>query len=103
MSDITIKPGVSIKGLEVQAAIAFLVACSIYRKYGYTCRLTSGTEGKHSPGSLHYVGLAIDLGILTIPKQMTETIYREITNSLGAEYDVVLESDHIHIEYQPKS
>lgn len=65
-------------------------------------RLTSGTEGKHSPGSLHYVGLAIDIGLLNIPQNTRIIIRDSARDALGLEYDVVLESDHLHIEYQPK-
>jgi hypothetical protein len=50
-------------------------------------------------GSLHYRGFAVDL---RLPTDNKEEIRAELAASLGAEYDVILEIDHIHIEYDPK-
>jgi hypothetical protein len=54
--------GARISGLRPEIAIAFTIACSVYAdlKAG-PCVITSGAEGRHSTGSLHYAGLAIDL------------------------------------------
>lgn len=60
--------------------------------------VTSTYEGTHSAGSLHYADLAIDI---RRDKSMTYG-HKEIKRFLGRKYDVVLEGDHIHIEYDPK-
>ena len=60
--------------------------------------ITSTYEGAHSDGSLHYANLAIDIR----RKKGQEYSYNEIKIALGDDYDVVLEADHIHIEYDPK-
>ena len=60
--------------------------------------ITSTYEGSHSEGSLHYANLAVD-----IRKNKAKVLsYKEIKQALGKDYDVILEGDHIHIEYDPK-
>jgi len=60
--------------------------------------ITSTYEGTHSEGSLHYANLAID-----IRKNLAKILsHVEIKEWLGKDYDVILEADHIHIEYDPK-
>ena len=60
--------------------------------------ITSTYEGTHSEASLHYANLAVDI------RRGKERMfaYNKIKRWLGIDYDVVLESDHIHIEYDPK-
>ena len=108
-----IKEGVSIRGLQPQAFHAWYVAGEVYAElYNADCYLTGGVDGKHGHGSLHYVGLAIDLRIrnLVTPDAITDmtidkavVIQAELKTRLGVEYDVVLESNHFHIEFQPKN
>ena len=59
--------------------------------------VTSTYEGTHSPGSLHYADWAVD--IRSINKR--SAVWGEIKRYLGDDYDVCLESKHIHIEYDP--
>ncbi|MCS3827449.1 hypothetical protein GGP85_002919 [Salinibacter ruber] len=62
--------------------------------------ITSAADGKHSTGSLHYSGEALDLRIwnLPTPAQVAERLQQE----LGPDYDVVHhEGSHIHVEYDP--
>lgn len=65
--------------------------------------ITAGLDGKHMPGSLHYVGLAFDLRTNGLTPSDCEAVRVEIKSALGDDYDVVLEGDHIHLEFQPKS
>lgn len=60
--------------------------------------ITSTYEGTHSEGSLHYANLAIDIR----QKPKSEAAFQELKRYLGQEYDLVLHTDHIHIEYDPK-
>ena len=60
--------------------------------------ITSTYEGNHSEGSLHYANLAIDIRSCNKAMEMRD----ELRDKLGMDYDVVLEFDHIHIEYDPK-
>ena len=60
--------------------------------------VTSTYEGTHSPRSLHYANLAIDL---RNPDKI-QSILSDLKSRLGKDFDVVGEHDHIHIEYDPK-
>ena len=61
-------------------------------------RITSTYEGNHSEGSLHYADLAVDIG----RDKKGQEVRAELRDKLGMDYDIVLESDHIHVEYDPK-
>lgn len=66
----------------------------------YSMTITSACDGKHMENSKHYSGNAIDIRTF----DMNFAIYNKhlIQNILGNDYDVVLEDNHIHIEYDPK-
>ncbi len=97
---LTIKTGVVIKSLCAEIVRALPVLEIVFANRGVECVITSGGEGKHMTGSLHPKGRAIDLRSreLKAPAATVKAIKRE----LGKDYDVILESDHIHLEYDPK-
>jgi hypothetical protein len=65
--------------------------------------VTSVNDGSHSYSSLHYSGCAADLRIRNLPEHtMPEDVANEIKERLGKDFDVIVEKDHIHMEYQPK-
>ncbi len=97
-----IKPGVRVFGIRPEMILVLMIADKIYDEYGFDLRWTGSMEGKHSRGSLHYIGAAIDLGIIDIQKAVLDDIFNDLNISLGDDYDVVLEKDHIHVEFQPK-
>ena len=66
----------------------------------YIPTITSGNDGKHKANSLHYKNLAID--IRTKDMRFKEGNTLRIRKSLVNKYDVILEKDHIHIEYDPR-
>lgn len=68
---------------------------------GYTMTITSGRDGVHSKNSKHYTGDAID--IRTRDMSDVKKVYAMLKENVDDKlFDVVLESDHIHIEYDPK-
>lgn len=106
---------VDLNGLRPEMFHAWQVANVIFYEHGVKeCVLTSGVDGKHGNGSLHFVGLAID--IRSKPLRPSEhfkgTDYRDavltdICKALGHQYDAILEHrdgkyEHFHIEFQPK-
>ena len=98
-----IKTGVDLRGLSPQMAVAYTIACFIYyRQIHEWATITSASDGKHSPNSLHYCGQALDLRIRMLTGGQMETIRKQLTIALGEQYDVVLEKDHFHIEFDPK-
>lgn len=99
---IEIKEEVKVNGLRTEILLAIVLADRVYSNYGISCVLTEVTGGKHGRASLHYVGLAVDLRTRDMSSGMAEEIVQELKKALGFQYDVVLEKDHIHIEFQPK-
>lgn len=97
-----LKHSVKVRGMSVEILLAFVIANSVYGKHGVECVETSGDDSVHSNTSLHYAGNAIDLRTRDLPPHSKQTVRDEIKDRLTVDYDVVLESDHIHIEYQPR-
>jgi len=98
----TFKKGVVVKGVKPETVRAMLTAEVIYASYGYSLVVTSCLEGKHKEGSLHYSGYAVDLRTMSIPPDKLKEMKGALMIALGVEYDVVLEKDHFHIEYDPR-
>ena len=63
--------------------------------------VTCTTDGRHGPGSYHPFGRALDFR-LPVAHELCGTIIIQLRSALGRDYDVVLENDHIHVEYDPK-
>lgn len=61
--------------------------------------ITSTYEGDHGANSLHYSNEAIDL---RLPGKNASDLVVSLRNYLGADFDVVPELSHIHVEYDPK-
>lgn len=64
--------------------------------------ITSGRDGRHKVGSLHYTGNAVDLRTRYWSETEKHAVSVELQAVLGLDYDVVVERDHIHVEYDPK-
>jgi len=68
--------------------------------------LTSVNDSVHMPKSKHYEGNAFDLRRpvhFFNYEGSIENMVGRFKLALGAHYDVVLEDDHIHVEYDPKA
>lgn len=74
--------------------------CKCFNGKNYVMTITSGNDGKHMRNSLHYENKAID--IRTSDMNDPELTAKLIQLTYDKELDVVVENDHIHIEYQPK-
>jgi len=94
-----IKAGVDISRLKREIRRSLPRVEAVLAKHGEELILTSTYEGTHSAGSLHYDDNAYDL---RDPREKKALIVTEIREALGPNYDVVAESGHIHIEYDPK-
>ena len=97
------KQGVHLKNLEPVMMLALIPLERKFNKLGYSLIITSTDDGIHKPNSLHYVGLAIDLRIKHIKNELeigelVDSIQSTLT-SLDKHFQVILESTHIHIEY----
>lgn len=94
-----LKHGVKISGIRPELVLALFMAERVYANHGERLTITSVLDGEHMMASLHYIGCAADL---RRPATHFREIADHIRDNLGVEFDVVLNTDHIHIEFQPK-
>ena len=97
-----IKPGVNILGLKPETIIGAIIVNDYFNEIGKEFVITSAIDSKHKWGSLHYQGLAFDVRTRHLDPDKLSGIVIELKSRLAGLFDVVLESDHIHVEYQPK-
>lgn len=96
MSHVAIKSGVDVSGIRPEIVLAIVVARSIF--YGIRVTSVSDVHTGRVTGSLHNVGLAVDL----VPDWVSpEKGAPKLAAALGPQYDVIAEADHIHVEFQP--
>lgn len=96
---LSIKPGVRIRGLSNECLLGITIAHSVYSLTEDVMTITSITDGDHMAGSLHNTGDAFDLRLPV--KRMGVNLVSALREALGGDFDVVLEADHIHVEYDP--
>ena len=89
-------------GIQPEILVALFAAAPIWRRHGQELVVTSGTDGEHSEGSLHYSGLAVDLRTRYFGADQVYEVYEDLKKALAGEYDVVLEPSHIHLEFDVK-
>ncbi len=94
----------SAAGFKPEILLAIMVADGAYTQYGHECVITSGTDGEHSEGSLHYEGLAVDFRTVRhgMGDDEIESLAAVLRKRLGQDYEVVVEATHIHVEFDPK-
>ena len=97
-----LKSGVRIFGVRPEIVFAMNVANEVYSRHKLELVITSIMDSKHSVGSLHYVGCAFDCRTRSLDVQTIEQIRTAIRTAIGDDYDVVVENNHVHIEFQPK-
>ena len=98
-----LKPGVRVLGLQAGTLLAMQVAAEVLRGRDIELVITSVIDGGHSRGSKHYSGNAFDFRIRHMAPSQPEQVRDELSKALAGDYDVVLERDHIHVEYDPKT
>ncbi len=81
--------------------ICNIVVAICYYKFNQVCVITSAVDGVHSEKSLHKKGRAVDYRTWYFEDDQLEHLVKEIRKNLPSGYDVVLEQDHLHIEYDP--
>lgn len=97
-----LKKGVKLNGLKSEVMIAMIVADTIYKGLGVDFVLTSVCDGIHGKGSRHYSGQAFDCRTRDFGPGGAKKALKALKEALGAEFDIVLETNHIHVEWDPK-
>jgi hypothetical protein len=77
-----------------------LVVTDVYYDHGLSVVLTSGRDGVHKPDSLHPKGRAVDFRRYAGADM--DAICHMIASRLGPDFQVILEPDHVHIEFDPR-
>jgi hypothetical protein len=98
-----LKPGVRITGIRPELLLAVIAAERVYEEAGHDLTLTACVDGKHVAGSFHYAGAAVDIRINDVPTTEVPKLIARIKSCVGEDFDVILEVDHLHIEFQPKN
>jgi len=108
-----IKAGVSVRGLAPEMLIADAVVAAVYQELGaLELVITSIGDGTHGDHSLHTRDplriLATDYRRWTLRFETGGAVNdrapeaaRLIQHRLRDQFDVVLESDHLHVEFDP--
>lgn len=96
---LSIKPGVIFTDIHSAIITVLPKIDEIYAKFHQIAVITSARDGVHMKGSKHYTGEALDLRSYYFNGFERQEIHFELRNALGADYDVVLEKDHIHVEF----
>ena len=96
-----IKDGVILSGLDMSMRKVLIGADHIWNSLGQELVVTSGLDGVHSSSSYHYYGRALDFRISYFSNDERKLAAIMLRHDLGDDYDVVLHSTHIHVEYDP--
>lgn len=96
------KKGVKVQGIRPELILAIIVADGVYASLGQELVITSLLDGTHSNTSLHYTGCGVDFRTRFFTQEEAEKARNDISARLTSDYDVILESNHIHLEYQPR-
>lgn len=91
--------------LSPQILLLIQVAEGIWAEDGDELTITSLADGAHSHTSLHYRGDAVDFRLYGIkdPARKVARLKERMGGANNKDYDIILEGDHIHAEYQPRS
>jgi hypothetical protein len=104
-NDIKLKKHANVKNLDSNIISIIPIVTGAYRDVlgdEYTPTITSGNDSRHSRNSLHYEDKAIDLRTIRskeINRRKALKIYKKIKYRLPDGYNIILESDHIHLSY----
>jgi hypothetical protein len=98
VSSFTVKPGVVLPPVLNLA----VVVAEVMAQHSVQCVITSGTDGKHKAGSLHYADKALDFRSRGMALPLQQLIATQVRERLGPNYDCIVESDHFHGEFDPK-
>ena len=97
-----LKKGVRIHGICDEISFVMTAIEGVYLEHGAEAVVTSAIDGTHSRKSKHYSGQAIDLRTRNVDTEHHRPLTAALQAAVGEDFDVVLERDHIHLEWDPK-
>ena len=111
MSNIRYKENVQTGPLHPSIHHALNIVSIVWEQYfpNVPPVITSLRDSKHSDHSKHYGGplgdircQALDIRSRNLNPAEQRVAIHQLKHYLGKAYDIILESNHIHIEYDPK-
>ena len=93
---------IGFQNLSSQLLLAIIAIEGVFVIHGADLVITSLNDSEHSKASLHYSGNAVDIRSRDILNK--QTLLDDCKKALGgsSDFDMILESNHYHLEYQPK-
>jgi len=92
-------------GIQPENVLAINVAYSVYKDNSVPDMVVTSLgeifDGRRK-GSRHLWGFAFDLRTRGLAQSQAIRIADQLREALGSDYDVVLESNHIHVEFDPE-
>lgn len=92
--------------LTARCLFSIIIVKEVFDEEGVEFWIASADDSGHSKGSKHYIGDAYDVRTRNMAGgylgSQAQRIYQKLRTRLAPCYDVVLEKDHLHIEYDPK-
>lgn len=98
-----LKQGVILDGAKEVTIKGMNLAALVYLFHGHTMTITAVMDGKHMPGSFHKKGLAFDTRIRDLPENIMMDIFRDCNECFDPAWDIILEKDHLHFEYDTRN
>lgn len=99
------------KGFHPEMLFALGIGDRAFADENMDCIITAGQDGAHNPGSLHPLGLAVDIRSRDCTTEQRDRIFAKLQRLEDYGFDVIYEKDgatamttavHFHIEFQPK-
>lgn len=96
------KRGVKVSHLNPKLITAIQSLDSVRMSvFGKSLVITSGNDGEHMKSSKHYTDDAVDVRTRDLNTQEKDLFTKIAQTMLGNQFQVILEKDHLHIEYDP--
>lgn len=99
------KNGVKVFGVQPIMWPALMVCKQVYAEHDNLENfvITSTYDGDHKLHSDHYKGYAVDLRIWNFSTNELYVVRNKIRSRLTDEFKVILEEDHFHLAYSPRT
>lgn len=99
------KQGVKFDGVKTETLAGIMIASFVYYRNGHALtvlKLVTENPGVERLRTAHDQGLAFDIRTQMIAKAKQPRMVEALKDALGEDYNVVLEFDHIGVEFDPK-
>lgn len=94
-----LKKGISLSKLQACMFPALVASEQFFDLTLHELVITSGNDGNHMKDSKHYEGLAIDIRTRDLTPDQKVKLVNYLRDRLDTLFDIILETDHLHIEY----